>query len=559
MVIYVDIETTPMSHGSVLPTFCIAGYAFEGGPVEFTEDANKVRSLLKGGDGIKVICHRGAFEFGVLGIGDAFNCASRFDDTAIRGTIIGASMGDHDAAGHSLEDLAVKAGLPRWKKVKGKAHKELTLSFRPGGPYSELQLDYLRHDVQATRAVYLSQGGSKVAIPDVERQTRWSRHVFSLSRAGISIDSERLRNLITEAEANRQRFWQGLRDCGLIEDRGPKKDPTRDQVVSQQKVQEMLRAAGAVRLADKGRGVLLAADSEALKATCQPPLVLLAEYKEVEKWLALLHGYEDPSGFIRTRYNSLVTTGRMSSSEPNVQQVPGHGGLRECWIPRAGNAFVEADYKALELYTFADTCAHWGIPSSIGDALNAGEDVHQVVATRAGLGRKLAKVLNFGGLGGIGPVTMAAYAKKQGEHCPPEALKAWRKAIVEFPEYKKRATSQPHKDNTSNFNLANKYYVTSPQSGRRRLSSFTSSLNFGFQSPGSDVIKRSIELCMQAGVPIIAALHDQLLADVPLRDVQEVSVLMPRLMQQAGQEICTNMRWPLPEVHVFNERWHSKE
>ena len=553
MNVYVDIETTPTEHGKALPDFALAGYAFGQGPVQFTTDRLRVIDLLRGGSGIQVVCHRGAFEYGVLA------AEGIFLDTAIRGTILGASTGDHDAAGHSLEDLAVKAGSERWKQTKGKAHNALTLSFRPGGPFTKLQYDYLIHDVEATRRVFLQQGGTAVSIPDVERQVRWSRNVFALSRAGICIDTGRLQGLIENAEANSKRLWGSLRDAGLIEPRGPKCDPERGWVVGQQRVQQLLEASGAHRRADKGHGVLLAADSEALRATCQPGLVLLAEYKENEKWLALLHGYDDPSGWIRTRYNSLVTTGRMSSSDPNVQQIPGKGGLRECWIPRSGHAFVEADYKALELYTFGDTCAHWGIPSSIGDALNAGADVHQVVADRAGLGRKLAKVLNFGGLGGIGPVTMGAYAKKQGESCPPEALKAWRKAITEFPAYKAKATSRPHKGNSKTFNLANRYYVTSPQSGRTRLSTFTSSLNFGFQSPGSDVIKRAIELCQAAGVPVIAALHDQLLADVPKRDVAEVSVLMPRLMQQAGEEVCVNMRWPLPEVHIFEERWISKE
>jgi len=64
---------------------------------------------------------------------------------------------------------------------------------------------------------------------------------------------------------------------------------------------------------------------------------------------------------------------------------------------------------------------------------------------------------------------------------------------------------------------------------------------------------------MRAGVPVVAALHDQLLADVPNAEVRDVQVLLPQLMKQAGEEICTNMTWPLPEVHIFRERWESKE
>ncbi len=553
MNLYLDIETEPIEHGKALPQFAVAGYAYGDGPVQFTTDAGRVRALLRGGGGIQVVCHRGAFEHGVLGLNE-----QQFADTAIRGTILGAASGDHDAAGHSLEDLAVRAGADKWKQTRGAAHNALTLSFRPGQDFTELQLAYLRHDVEATRRVYLQQGGTKVVIPDVERQTRWSCDVFKLSRAGICIDQSRLAALMAQAKKEIRALAERLRAVGIIQARGPKKEPWRKMSVSALTVQKLLEASGAHRRAAKGTGVALASDGRALKSTGNPWLLLLAEFKTLEKWLTLLEGYSDPAGIIRTRYNSLVTTGRMSSSSPNVQQVPGHGGLRECWVPRSGHAFVEADYKALELYTFADTCAHWGIESSIRSLLNNGEDVHQVIADRAGLTRKLAKVLNFGGLGGIGPATMAAAAEKEGLVCPPEALKAWRKALPEFEPYKKRATAEPHPDNVAH-SPTNRYYVTSPQSGRRRLSTFCSTLNFGFQSPGSDVIKRAIELCVRAGVPVVAALHDQLLADVPHAEVRDVQVLLPQLMKQAGEEVCHNMTWPLPEVHVFQERWASKK
>ena len=549
MVVYLDIETEPTDHAVRLPTLALAGYCVDGGPVEFTTDVEKVRQLFS--PRWHTVCHRGAFEAGVLELPrNLVPC-----DTAIRGTILGAQEGDHDAAGHSLELLAARAGMAPWKAPAGYKKTELTLSFRPGMAFSDAQYSYLRSDVEATRRVFQAQGGLNVTIPDEQRQAAWARDVFTVARTGVHIDLPRLQGLMSKAVRRQNELEDSLRAIGIIQARGPKKDPWRKSAVSQKTVQRLLAESGALRLGSKGTGAMLARDSEALRQSGNGHLRILADYEECGKWLSLLEGYNAPGGTIRTRYNSLVTTGRMSSSAPNVQQVPGRGGLRECWVPSAGHALVEADFKALELYTFSDTCARWGLTSRIGQALNEGKDVHQVIADAAGLPRKVAKVLNFMALGGGGPATMQANIFKQTDLRPTLdevklMMRRWKEAVPEFYEYRDYCTRDERGDN---------YYVTNPQSGRSRLAPYCASLNFGFQSPGSDVIKRATELCVQSGVPAVALIHDQILCDVPVADVPEVSVLLPRLMRQAGEEICDRMRWPLPEVHVYNERWESKK
>lgn len=85
MALFLDIETEPVSHDRWAPRFVIAGYAYDDGPVEFTQDLLQSRRLLLEAD--SVVMHRGAFECGVLDV------QRDWFDTALAATISGAARG----------------------------------------------------------------------------------------------------------------------------------------------------------------------------------------------------------------------------------------------------------------------------------------------------------------------------------------------------------------------------------------------------------------------------------------------------------------------------------
>lgn len=126
-------------------------------------------------------------------------------------------------------------------------------------------------------------------------------------------------------------------------------------------------------------------------------------------------------------------------------------GARECFVPRPGKVFFQADFPQLELYTLAQCCKTWLGASRLADALNAGLDPHmqvaalilgcsyeeasrrkkeEVVKTARGSG----KVANFGFPGGLGIDSLVSYAKKaygqtltrtQAKHLKEHWLTAW--------------------------------------------------------------------------------------------------------------------------------------
>jgi len=569
--VYLDIETEWTRHSDPLPVFVIAGFAIDDGPVQYRYSLETARNVVldAAARGDTVVCHRGAFEMGTLQIPRGV----RWYDTAIVATIQGAAAGDPDAAGHSLKLLGKRAGYEHTGK-KGKSGEQG--SFRAGQQCTPAQLDYLRQDVECTRAVAKWQW-KKYGLrgtPDLERETQWSRDVFEMGRRGLHIDQDRVAALLAAGQTEEAQLRRALREVGIIQPRGPKKDPWRKSSVDEPTVQGLLRAAGVTEVTEgsaeaEEEDQLLVTDRLTLVKSGDPRLKLLADYKTKGKQNGLVKAYVVEGGVVRARYNSAVATGRMSCSQPNVQQVPKRGGLRECWTPSPGHVLVEGDYSMLELYTFSDTCARWGIHSRLREALNARQDVHAIVAANPEVGtRALAKVFNYGGLGGMGADTMQENIEKQlGVLLPVEqiarAQAAWKATWPEIDEYWKYNTRIAHpagfkRNKWGAMKMTYKYKVTNPQTGKQRLAFYCAAQNFGFQGPGGTIIKSALEKAHKRGLHPVAALHDQLMCDEAAGDAAEARVTLREVMREAGEETCPNVDWPDQDIHVFTERWESK-
>jgi len=126
-------------------------------------------------------------------------------------------------------------------------------------------------------------------------------------------------------------------------------------------------------------------DNDACEQSGDPVLKGYAEYSSISKCLTtdfqlLDRGTREP---IHPHYRPLQQTGRTSSGEGeygedkgNAQNLPRRPGVRECYCPRSGNVFFDADFPAIELRTFAQICLWLGLDSTLARDLNSGEDPH---------------------------------------------------------------------------------------------------------------------------------------------------------------------------------------
>ena len=146
------------------------------------------------------------------------------------------------------------------------------------------------------------------------------------------------------------------------------------------------------------------------------PLVpTVMEYRELSK---LLNTYVDSlprfrnpvTGLIHTSFNQAVTaTGRLSSSDPNLQNIPIRSArgrnVRRCFVPAAsGNLFISADYSQIELRVLA----HMAGEGALRDAYRRGSDIHSMTALALFSEitpdtRRKAKEVNFSIIYGISP------------------------------------------------------------------------------------------------------------------------------------------------------------
>lgn len=121
---------------------------------------------------------------------------------------------------------------------------------------------------------------------------------------------------------------------------------------------------------------------------------------------------------VHTRID-LANSGRITSSSPNLANLRRLPGIREAFVPRDGNVFIQADYPGLELHTLAQTCFDLFGYSTLGKMLNDGIDPHLVFAAKllkipyeeakknkkrkdVDDARQVGKVFNFGKPGGLG-------------------------------------------------------------------------------------------------------------------------------------------------------------
>jgi DNA polymerase-1 len=296
---------------------------------------------------------------------------------------------------------------------------------------------------------------------------------------------------------------------------------------------------------------------------------------------ALWGGVDKP---IQSRFETLLETGRTSSSSPNLQNLPRDPGVRECFVPRAGNVFVFSDYSLAELCSLAQTCIEVCGYSKLAERLNAGFDPHTDMAAQllgisyeAALAlhkrkdkafkeiRTLAKAANFGFPGGLGPLSFVAFAKATYGVVITEAqaidLKAkWTRAWPEMFDYFKwigRLTD------------GGSAWIRHPISRRCRGNiSFTVCANSFFQGRTADGAKAALwEVCRRQysvpssdlyGTHTVAFIHDEIGIEVEEERCHEAAMELEKVMVE---EFCRFHPDLVPAIAAspsVSRRWYKE-
>lgn len=509
--------------------------------------------------------------------------AGRVRDTQIREQLIRIREGTHKGRVKLAElankylGLELKKGEDSWQLRFGE------LMDKPVISWPEEAKNYATADAATTLRVFLAQGEDTVS-PDELHQVRaaWCLHLAGCW--GVRTDRARVDALCRELEAEYECRAKDLIPYGIFKVSG-KKNPkvSKDTTVIKSRV-EAAYALQSLATPRTPNGNVQYSE-EVLLDSKDPVLSQLAELSKTGKLLesfipVLQSGTEWP---IQPRWNVLVDSGRTSCADPNLQQLPRKGGVRECFVPRPGFVYVSADYDTAELRSLSQVLLDWfGVDCEMPKALLADRDLHVELAcslegwdyaeAMARLKakdpivkdrRQLSKIANFGFPGGLGAETFIAYAKPWGVHLTEE--QAWRVRngyFERWPEMKRYFARI--QDMTGDLGPG---YVTQHKSGRiRGRVNFTSAANTFFQGLTADGAKEALwQLTWKChmdpksalyGSHIVAFLHDEFLLEVPEEKASA-----------AGDALCKVMnasmaKW-IPDIPIKSSphisRWWSKE
>jgi uracil-DNA glycosylase family 4 len=267
---------------------------------------------------------------------------------------------------------------------------------------------------------------------------------------------------------------------------------------------------------------------------------LLLEYRQWEKlrgtFLSGFVKYLSGDRRVRSSYNMVgARTGRMSSSEPNLQNVPKN--LRNVFVPRVGYKFVESDLSQIELRV-AGMIAQ---DQTLIQAYRAGEDIHKLTASMvSGVQKELvdesmrqrAKAVNFGFLYGMYSDSFREYAKTQYgvEYSEKEAEDARKRFFQLYAGIAKwhKSTEETVRRYGYVESPFGRVYVFDKEKHYDFNSAVRKALNYPVQGTAADLnlylMGRLFEWKIENGIEmyIVGTVHDSVLMEVKEGFVEEV-------------------------------------
>ena len=303
-------------------------------------------------------------------------------------------------------------------------------------------------------------------------------------------------------------------------------------------------------------GYSTAADVLEKLAPEHPIVASILEYRTLAKLKSTyadgLAGFIGPDGRIHSTFNQTITaTGRISSTEPNLQNIPVRMELgrliRKVFVPKPGCVFVDADYSQIELRVLA----HLSRDERLIQAYRDAEDIHRITASQVfhipfdevtPLQRRNAKAVNFGIVYGISSFGLSQdlsisrkeaseYIEKYFETYP--GIKSFLDGLVE--------------------NAKKNGYVTTLYGRRRPMPELKSSnfmqrsfgervaMNAPIQGTAADIIKIAMIHVSerlkkeQLKSRLILQVHDELLIEAEESELEQVKTILREEMQGAAE------------------------
>ncbi len=316
-----------------------------------------------------------------------------------------------------------------------------------------------------------------------------------------------------------------------------------------------------------------AAVLEKLRAK-HPIIEDILEYRQLAKLKStyaegLLPMINEETGRIHSTFHQTVTaTGRLSSSDPNMQNIPVKTALgreiRKVFTAGDGFVLVDADYSQIELRVLA----HMSGDSRMQEAFRENADIHTKTAAQIfGVAehmvtpdmRNRAKTINFGIIYGMSDFTLASDLKTSRKEAK-NYIDSYFYTYGGVRDFMERAKDFARENGYVKTMLGRRRYVPEMQSSNFNVRAFGErvAMNAPIQGSAADIIKLAmlkVADALKREVPtsrLILQVHDELLVEAPENAAEKVAALMKREMENAIE-----MAVPLLAEVGYGKSWYS--
>ncbi len=285
-----------------------------------------------------------------------------------------------------------------------------------------------------------------------------------------------------------------------------------------------------------------------------PVVAMILEYRQLAKLKSTycdgLLKVIDKDGRIHSTLNQTETrTGRISSTEPNLQNIPVRQELgremRKFFVAKEGCLLADADYSQIELRVLADIAND----QVMIDAFNRGEDIHRITASQVfglppelvtPLMRSRAKAVNFGIVYGIGAFSLA---KDIGVSRPEAAryIKDYLSHYAGVAKYMEEMIALAKEKGYCETLFGRRRYLPELTASNANLRNFGERVarNMPIQGTAADIIKiamiRVYQRLRREGMQakLILQVHDELIVEAPEEEIQKAAQIVHEEMEAA--------------------------
>jgi DNA polymerase-1 len=494
----------------------------------------------------------------------AIQLAGIAEDTLLQSYVL-ESHKTHDLDSLALRHLGVKT--TSYAEVVGKGAKQICfdqVDLATATNYAAENADIVLQLHQALISQIKMQGRLDEVYSNIELPAR--QVLFIMERNGVLIDSVKL------AGQSRELGEKLLN----IEAQAYAAAGQKFNLNSPKQIQEILFDKLGLPVKKKTPSGTPSTDEEVLQelALDYPLPKLLLEYRGMAK---LKSTYTDKlpqmvnrkTGRVHTSYSQAVAvTGRLASSEPNLQNIPVRTAegrrIREAFIAAPGSRIVSADYSQIELRIMAHLSCDQGLLRAFANA----EDIHRATAAEvfsvpldavSNEQRRYAKVINFGLIYGMSAFGLASQLNIE-RSAAQQYIDLYFMRYPGVADYMQRTRQQAKQQGYVETVFGRRLWLPEINGGNgmRRQAAERAAINAPMQGTAADLIKLAMVAVQnwiereQMHTRLIMQVHDELVLEVPANELALVKENLPGLMCHVAE-----LKVPLEVGLGEGENWEA--